>query len=885
MFSNDSIVLLICDSSFLVESLIDKITEASLKIIVISKRKNILTKRHQNNKKIYILKSIELIEKEVTKIDYLIYFNKLDKNIFKENNLSLITLKREVNNYKKIVSRYKPKSAFLLQGVSNIKISEERLSVFNQYSKTIKSFGTFILYGDLISFKKDDNYLSDLHYKLKKTVSDKKIKINLNKTLYPILNEELSFHIIRLLFSLKAFGKSTFITGRPIKEKILIDIIGEERVRLNKKYTERETFPYDGIIVSKKQSKTLIKEVYKSLGGKTIDKENGIYCRKKIIKRKQLFTEKRKKLLGIYSERLEHYWIKFLLTTITFIFILPPVLITLSLCFLYLTKITFDNDYLGLSSKTAIVSLSLSNQGYIYTSATKQTPLVGDYFDLFVKPSLILKLQAESAVEGLEIVRNFSEAFEKIYLREGFDSEKVLQKLIFDIDIFYQKLGFLESELSGNDGFGVRLACSALENRDLAMVRHKTLLIRNLVDKISLIVGADKPKKYAFIFQNNSNIRPTGGLIESLAIIDFSGSKITNEIFVDVSWFDKNLSGDIEPPSVLKKYFGVDRWYFKDSNWDPDFPSSATWMLLLLEKGLDVSLDGIIALDKEFILKYLKILDEKIDKDYLDEYFDKNKIRESYPDDSKEYPLTSLLKNAFSEKIKLDSRKSTRIIKELFAGFDNENIQVFLKDSEIQNDFVNLSWDGSFIKEECFEPCYADFVSLIESNYEGEYDNVLRRVELSIDFQEGLLKRKLNFYLENKNKNSYKAYLRLFTNGDIGFAPVKLKYDDRDVILDSEINPAKGMKEAGVYLEIESGKTLEIVYNWEGFSYHDFDKEGEYYLFLKKQKGSNDYPVEVSFMLPEVKGIFFDPEFILTEEGVFRYNTSLDHDLRKRIFW
>ena len=38
-----------------------------------------------------------------------------------------------------------------------------------------------------------------------------------------------------------------------------------------------------------------------------------------------------------------------------------------------------------------------------------------------------------------------------------------------------------------------------------------------------------------------------------------------------------SLSQDfnVDPPVAIKKYLGVDRWYLRDSNWSPDWPTSA----------------------------------------------------------------------------------------------------------------------------------------------------------------------------------------------------------------------------------------------------------------------------------------------------------------------
>ncbi len=882
-FVNSSTILIICDSLLLTTSLIDKLVGSGLRIIVITKSKNILSKNYISNNRIFIEENIEKITKNFVKIDYLIYFKKNDEKDYVNDRAFLNSLRKETHRYKIISERFKPKAAFLLYGLRHNYISEKNINKYKRYSKIIKSLGALILYGDLISLNRETYFLSDLYHILIKSISGKRVNINIDNIYYPLLDDELSCHLMQLLFSLGAYGKTTFIAGRPLRIRSLFDIINKGALITTNKISRRIILPYDEKIVSKRQSKRIVKEVHDHLKDCLL-KNNSRFLLKNLKVKISIIKLKNYLLRGLKSILLYHK-IKLLVVLLLFLFLLPLLLMTSSLGLLYISKTFFEKDYFRASSLSAKTSYIITENNYKYLYSLKGTIFIGEYFELFTKPSAILKLQSESAVRGLEIVDTFSEILGDIFLKKDFDSENITKKIIFDLDILYQQLGFLESEISGANDIGTEITSLILKDIDLASIRKKTLLLKSLTGKLPIIFDADKLKKYAFVFQNNSNLRPTGGGLESFLTFNFSGSKVVLDNIKDVSWADKYLSGKVEPPATLKKYFNVNSWYFKDSNWEPDFPSSAQQMESFLDKELDISLEGLIALDKEFIYKFLGILDKGYTKEYLDRFFVKEGNLENYPKVSEEFPFTVLLKSVFAGQPKLNDRKITKITKEIYSGLNNRNIQVFIKNNEIQKDLLGLNWDGSLIKNECSDSCISDFISLNESTRDGDGSAVIREAQLSVYFQEGVIKRKLAFYIENQNKNTYKAYLRLFSNADVGYSPISLIYANEDVVLDPEIRSAKGLKEAGVFIEIEPEQTLIVIFSWEGPSFHNFSKKGEYELLWKKQAGVNRYPVEASLFLPENLSVFTKPTFTLTDGGVFRYNTSLDRDLTLSVFW
>ncbi|MCA9364347.1 MAG: DUF4012 domain-containing protein [Candidatus Moranbacteria bacterium] len=119
------------------------------------------------------------------------------------------------------------------------------------------------------------------------------------------------------------------------------------------------------------------------------------------------------------------------------------------------------------------------------------------------------------------------------------------------------------------------------------------------------VFGKNGPRKYLFLFQNNHEIRPTGGFIGSYAIVDISNGVI-RDFFVDGIFNpDGQLRDKIVPPIPIQKVSAS--WSLHDSNWFPHFPLSAQKAMTFYEKTGGSTVDGVIAVTPEVIKDMLKV--------------------------------------------------------------------------------------------------------------------------------------------------------------------------------------------------------------------------------------------------------------------------------------
>ncbi|NTV55366.1 MAG: DUF4012 domain-containing protein [Candidatus Moranbacteria bacterium] len=119
------------------------------------------------------------------------------------------------------------------------------------------------------------------------------------------------------------------------------------------------------------------------------------------------------------------------------------------------------------------------------------------------------------------------------------------------------------------------------------------------------LLGANGPRLYLFLFQNNAELRPTGGFIGSYGLLEVKSGHI-GKFFVDGIFNpDGQLRENIVPPTPIQKISTA--WSLHDSNWWPDFPTSAEKAMYFYEKTGGPTVDGVITLTPTVIRELLRL--------------------------------------------------------------------------------------------------------------------------------------------------------------------------------------------------------------------------------------------------------------------------------------
>lgn len=135
---------------------------------------------------------------------------------------------------------------------------------------------------------------------------------------------------------------------------------------------------------------------------------------------------------------------------------------------------------------------------------------------------------------------------------------------------------------------------------------------RPVLEQLPAVAGGrGERKKYLILFQNDNELRPTGGFLTAYATIFVENGKVEAEKSDDIYELDKKFRQNIPIPEELGRYLTTEkRWNLRDMNISPDFKESMAQFYENYQEvpGEPTDIAGIIAVDTEFLLNLLKVL-------------------------------------------------------------------------------------------------------------------------------------------------------------------------------------------------------------------------------------------------------------------------------------
>ncbi|MBP9670181.1 DUF4012 domain-containing protein [Candidatus Woesebacteria bacterium] len=124
------------------------------------------------------------------------------------------------------------------------------------------------------------------------------------------------------------------------------------------------------------------------------------------------------------------------------------------------------------------------------------------------------------------------------------------------------------------------------------------------------LLGNPEPKKYLIMFQNDAELRPTGGFLTAYATMSILKGKITPGVSEDIYTLDAGFKKKVPAPDPIRKYLPlVYNWNLRDMNLSPDFKDSMdTFTGYMRESTVAPEFDALIAIDTEVPVRILKVL-------------------------------------------------------------------------------------------------------------------------------------------------------------------------------------------------------------------------------------------------------------------------------------
>src|SRR3989344_169233 len=128
-------------------------------------------------------------------------------------------------------------------------------------------------------------------------------------------------------------------------------------------------------------------------------------------------------------------------------------------------------------------------------------------------------------------------------------------------------------------------------------------------------IGTKGTKRYLVLFQNPSELRPTGGFPGTYGVVSFKDGKLQDFKVDDVYNLDGQLKELIAPPLQLQHI--TPNWGMRDANWFIDFPTSARKITAFYQKITSLTcitsqtckeVDGVITFSPKIVANILGIV-------------------------------------------------------------------------------------------------------------------------------------------------------------------------------------------------------------------------------------------------------------------------------------
>lgn len=462
----------------------------------------------------------------------------------------------------------------------------------------------------------------------------------------------------------------------------------------------------------------------------------------------------------------------------------------------------------------------------------------------------------------------------------------------------YEKLSLIQASLEQID-FGENSQHQtelllALEDK-IHEIRAGLEIHQQLQQVLPALVGSEQKRTYAVLFQNNQELRPTGGFIQAVALLNFDDGSLVSYKVYSVYDLDKQLPGQVVPPEEISEFLGETNWYLRDSNWDPDFPKTASQVAWFIEKTIGITPDGVIGMNVHTLEDLLAATGPLDLPEYNEVLTDKN-IEERMEfhsevvlvdsPESVDYSVKVLTK-LLDSLVALKGESVPTLLSSLQTSLEHKQLQIASFDESEQSVLNSLGWTGGLIVPSCparlsIVDCSIDVMAQVEANIGVNKANYY--LERSISHDISVTKtgarhtRTVTFENTAKSnswpKGTYKSYQRFFIDDDAQVESVSINGSQLVPEQIKEITSGE-FKSIGVRVDvpIQQQVTVELVYSAPLTATDSFS----YVFYNRKQSGLEADPFRLSIThSADIKPILVAPSAEITGNTIFFDADNLD---------
>ncbi|MCX6704967.1 MAG: DUF4012 domain-containing protein, partial [Candidatus Woesebacteria bacterium] len=164
---------------------------------------------------------------------------------------------------------------------------------------------------------------------------------------------------------------------------------------------------------------------------------------------------------------------------------------------------------------------------------------------------------------------------------------KTIPDLLPKIDLISSKVKVVQDELSQidpdryPDKFQGKPLKPQIKNVQGLVSEAATFIVNSkpFLESAPYLLGMDSPRTYLILFQNDKELRPTGGFMTAYAIMKVDKAKFNPVSSSDIYSMDAQYKPSIPAPAPIIKYIKgpyvlSQNLRLRDMNWSPDFATS-----------------------------------------------------------------------------------------------------------------------------------------------------------------------------------------------------------------------------------------------------------------------------------------------------------------------
>ena len=198
---------------------------------------------------------------------------------------------------------------------------------------------------------------------------------------------------------------------------------------------------------------------------------------------------------------------------------------------------------------------------------------------------------------------------------------KTIPDLILKADEITQKVSLIKGEVDNidPDRYPKKIAGKEIRknvNKLKDIVDVSATLVENgkpLLEAAPYLMGADTKREYLVIFQNDKELRPTGGFITAYTIAKVEKGKFEPGVSDDIYNLDGKYKPKIAAPDPIINYIKgpyllSKNLRLRDMNWSPDFKVAMDLFAKEIKSVGIKDIDGIIAVDTQVLVNILDVI-------------------------------------------------------------------------------------------------------------------------------------------------------------------------------------------------------------------------------------------------------------------------------------